>query len=82
MIRTGEINTRGGCIDCRICGAEIPEERIEAIPGTTTCVKCTTVKSVHGFMVFGHKTAGELVMISPDDTEAMRQAQRSNKRSR
>jgi|TARA_R100000353_G_C6472378_1_gene186927 hypothetical protein len=69
-------------MNCGICSAEIPKERIEAIPGTTTCVKCSGVKNVHGFMVFGHKTGGELVMISPDNTEAMRQAQRSNKRSR
>ena len=69
-------------MNCGICSAEIPKERIEAIPGTTTCVKCSSVKSVHGFMVFSHKTAPELVMISPDDTESIRQAQRSNKRSR
>jgi hypothetical protein len=67
---------------CKLCSLDIPIERLQAIPGTTTCVKCSSVKSVHGFMVFGHKTAGELVMISPDNTEAMRQAQRSNKRSR
>lgn len=25
---------------CRICGAEIPEERLEALPGTALCVSC------------------------------------------
>ena len=69
-------------MECRICGIDIPTARIEAIPATTTCVKCSSVKSGHGFMVFSHKTAPELVMISPDDTESIRQAQRSNKRSR
>ena len=25
---------------CRVCGAEIPEERLEALPATTLCVAC------------------------------------------
>lgn len=26
---------------CRICGAEIPPERLEVIPDTLVCVKCS-----------------------------------------
>ena len=26
---------------CKRCGAEIPTERIEAVPGTCLCVKCS-----------------------------------------
>jgi DksA/TraR C4-type zinc finger protein len=26
---------------CRICGAEIPQERLEVIPDTMVCVKCS-----------------------------------------
>ncbi len=26
---------------CRICGAEIPKERLEVIPDTEVCVKCS-----------------------------------------
>ena len=28
---------------CVHCGEEIPEKRLEAVPGTTTCVACATV---------------------------------------
>ena len=28
---------------CVSCGEPIPEKRLEAVPGTTTCVKCATV---------------------------------------
>lgn len=27
---------------CDICGTEIPEERLEAIPATSLCVQCST----------------------------------------
>ncbi len=27
-------------MSCRICGSEIPKERLEALPGTTLCVNC------------------------------------------
>jgi hypothetical protein len=26
---------------CRICGVEIPKERVEALPNTLVCVKCS-----------------------------------------
>jgi hypothetical protein len=26
---------------CRVCGAEIPQERLEVIPDTLVCVKCS-----------------------------------------
>lgn len=28
---------------CVVCGAPIPPRRLEAVPGTTTCVRCATV---------------------------------------
>ena len=27
--------------NCRICGAEIPKERLEVIPDTEVCVRCS-----------------------------------------
>lgn len=29
---------------CEGCGKEIPKERLEVLPGTTTCVKCSNVR--------------------------------------
>ena len=25
---------------CRVCGGEVPEERLDALPWTTLCVRC------------------------------------------
>jgi hypothetical protein len=37
MMKNQEIQTK----HCRICGAEILKERLEAIPDTLVCVKCS-----------------------------------------
>ena len=67
---------------CDTCFDEIPQARIEAIPETTTCVNCSREQKKVGFMDWYHKTAPELVMISPDNKENLRRAQRVNARSR
>lgn len=33
---------------CELCGAEIPEERLEILPETTTCVSCSQTKPYSG----------------------------------
>ena len=33
--------------NCKICGEEIPAERLEALPDTDTCVKCSTPVQKH-----------------------------------
>jgi hypothetical protein len=30
-------------VTCVVCGEEIPRKRLEAVPGTTTCVSCAAV---------------------------------------
>ena len=67
-----------------ICGKEIPAERLEALPDTPYCVGCAahSGSARRGFMVFGHKTAPELVMIPETNVEGIRQAERANRRSR
>lgn len=69
-------------LTCRICNAIIPQERLEAIPDTTTCVKCSDVQAYKGYLVFGHKTGGECVLVNPKNKEAVRQADRFNRRAR
>ncbi len=62
------------------CGVEIPEERIEL--GLTTCkIHSTAVKPV-GFMVFGHKTAPDIVIVNSKNKEQLRQAQNADQRRR
>lgn len=31
-------------VNCEICGAVIPPERLEVLPETTSCVKCSQTK--------------------------------------
>jgi len=67
---------------CEECGIEIPKERLEALPDTTTCVKHSNVKGKVGFMVYGHKTAPEVMFVEGDDEEGLRQAKRADQRGR
>jgi hypothetical protein len=68
--------------NCCKCGCEIPALRLEALPDTTTCVKCSRVASYVGFMDWGHKTAPEIVMIPSDDKENLRRAAAISERRR
>ena len=67
---------------CSTCGVQIPPERLEAVPHTTTCVACSREPARIGYLIFAHKTGGEFCMVDPRDTESMRRAQRANRRHR
>lgn len=56
------------------------KERLEA--GFKLCVNCNNARRYVGFQVFGHKTAGECVLVNPSHSETLRQANRANKRAR
>jgi hypothetical protein len=66
---------------CVKCLKSIPAERLEILPTTTCCVDCSTVQPIRGFMEYGHKTAGYLVVL-PDDPEQQRLAERCFRRER
>jgi RNA polymerase-binding transcription factor DksA len=38
---------------CEFCGAEIPPERIEILPDTTTCVQCSQTKPYSEAQIIG-----------------------------
>jgi RNA polymerase-binding transcription factor DksA len=38
---------------CEFCGAEIPPERIDALPDTTTCVQCSQTKPYSEAQIIG-----------------------------
>ena len=44
-------------MNCKKCNNTIPEERLECLPHTTTCVNCSTEQKNVAFMDFYHKTA-------------------------
>jgi hypothetical protein len=65
---------------CYKCQTVIPPIRLEALPDTETCVKCSDEPVRVGFMDWYHKTAPELVIVS--GKENLRRAERINNRSR
>lgn len=69
-------------MNCIVCHNPIPEERLEILPHTKTCVKCSTEEKMVGYMDYYHKTAPNLVIIDPKDKESMRRATRVFNRSR
>lgn len=69
-------------MNCSQCNREIPTERLEILPNTNTCAACSTEQRRVGFLVYGHKTAGEVVMVDGGNREAVRQAERAYRRAR
>jgi hypothetical protein len=67
--------------NCIVCNEPIHPERLEALPNTIHCVRHSEATVPRGLMVYSHKTAPVLVVIPPSK-EAMRQAQRANRRAR
>ena len=65
---------------CPVCDIDIPEERVDL--GFQTCIKHSTAKPVVGFMVFNHKTAPEIAIVSSSNKEGLRQAVRAFNRER
>ena len=55
-------------MNCVRCGNPLSPERMEALPGAVTCVPCVKasgdVPTRMGYMVFDHKTAGNINIVS------------------
>jgi len=66
---------------CR-CGTVISRERLEILPNTYSCVRCSTEQPYVGAMCFDHKTAGRLVYVRPENTEAVETLKRFVNRAR
>ena len=47
---------------CKGCGKEIPEARLEALPDTTTCVRCSDVQAYRA-----DGRLGEIVIAHTDE---------------
>lgn len=69
-------------MNCEDCGVQIPPLRMEACPDTRWCVKCSDKHTdrLMGFMIYPHKTGGEVIMTS--GSENFRKLEREYKRSR
>lgn len=68
------------CItNCVLCNREMPKTRLIMYK---TCINCTNEKPYSGFMVYEHKTAGNIQLIKTKDKESLRRAKRANRRAR
>jgi hypothetical protein len=54
---------------CKTCGDEIPPARLEALPNTRTCVKCSDVEPVAGHVYWDGKHTPILQVMSKQKTE-------------
>jgi len=70
--------------NCEKCGEPIPTERLEILPSTTTCVKCSQTGRQMGFMVgtAAKGCAATIIMIPQNNPEALRQARNAHLRKR
>lgn len=64
------------------CGNTISPERLEVLPNTRVCVKCSKEQKYVGMMSFEHKTAPSLIYVRADDKEAVEILKRSYRRAR
>ena len=57
---------------CIKCGNEIPEGRLKAVPGTHTCVRCSSAQRVAGFALITGKTEySALQLMSQSDAQRL-----------
>jgi len=52
---------------CEVCGREIAEGRLKALPKTRTCTACSDVSKVGGFTVISGKTEYCELQILPEE---------------
>lgn len=67
---------------CYKCKTTIAAERLEVLPDTQTCVKCSGVQKYVGAMVFDHKTAPRLAFVRPENKQAVETLKRFVNRAR
>lgn len=67
---------------CFRCKEPISMERLDILPDTQTCVKCSGVQKYVGAMVFDHKTAPRLAFVRPENKQAVETLKRFVNRAR
>lgn len=58
------------------CGKDIPAERLEALPNTTTCVACSTVEPIAAVEIAVGKDC-EIQFVSPEVAKKVKSIQRN-----
>lgn len=55
-------------MDCKICGNEIPQGRLEVLPNATTCVKCSDTQKLGVIQVITGKTTYSQLQFTDQKT--------------
>ena len=69
-------------VDCIFCNTPIPEGRLKALPGTKTCVNCSTASPKKGIPVVlgsGDHTCNELMIVEDKDYRKISKIQTQQK---
>jgi len=59
-------------VQCSKCKGEIPEGRLKALPGTTTCVNCSNSRMKRAVTITGGEgedTFNDLIIMEADEYE-------------
>jgi hypothetical protein len=68
-------------MNCTRCNQLISPERLAAVPDATLCVVCLQaaggVPRKRGHVVFDHKTAGTIELVSGDELKKLQAAEQS-----
>lgn len=63
-------------MNCRTCHQPIPTARLDALPQTTTCVACSAEEKMMGVMLWDHKTAPYIHVVTPTQHAHLKQHDR------
>jgi rare lipoprotein A (peptidoglycan hydrolase) len=61
---------------CTECHTVIPESRLAALPHATTCVSCSSEEPLKGVMLWDHKTAPYIHVVTPQQHTRLKQHDR------
>ena len=76
------VNIKNDIMDCRICGEEIHPKRLEILPGTKTCVSCSTTSPKRGAIVVGGEgdhTWNDLMVMDEDQYNQYEESKKEKK---
>ncbi len=62
---------------CIKCGSDIPPKRLEILPSTKTCVKCSDVQPKRGEVItkgYGDHTWNETIIFDSADDESLKRS--------
>lgn len=66
---------------CRVCRGPISQCRLQALPQTQVCVKCSSESPLLGVMIYSHKTAPFIQVVAQKEFDTYKRYDRKGVRS-